>query len=99
MKRTESGLFIAANFNFLRRHGRDRWTEKVVTLPTGERVRRLRNDARTAYQIEHDDSLDAIVRPQPIRLHLTARTPAGARAEGRARVQAIRTLIGMKGTR
>ena len=93
MKRTDSGLFVAHNFNFLRRHGRAKGTEKVVTDPvTGERMRVWRDDSRTVRQIEHNDTLDAIVTPQPVRLAFTARTPK-ARSEVLARVQAIAARI------
>ena len=99
MKRTPSGLFVASSFNFLRRYGRARGTERVVTDPrTGERMRVWWDDSRTTKQVEHDDTLDGYVRPKPIQLHLVARTPA-ARSEIAARVQAIRTSLRLRGPR
>jgi hypothetical protein len=40
--------------------------ERIVTLPSGERVRVSIDDSTTVTQIEHDHSLDAIVRPRAI---------------------------------
>ena len=44
--------------------------ERIVTLPTGERVRVSTDDSTTVTQIEHDHTLDAIVRPQTIRMKI-----------------------------
>lgn len=99
MRRTEAGLFIAPNFNFLRKHGRAKGSERVMIHPeTGKRVRVWRDDSGTVRQIEHDERLDAIVRPEPIRLNFAARSPR-ARADVAARVQAIATRFRVKGTR
>jgi hypothetical protein len=81
MKRTESGLFVASNFNFLRRFGRARGTSRTVTLPTGERAKVWVDDSRTVKQTEHGEHLDALVRPQAIRLQLHTR-PAKRSAGG-----------------
>ncbi len=40
--------------------------ERIVTLPSGERVRVSIDDSTTVTQIEHDHTLDAIVRPKSI---------------------------------
>lgn len=40
--------------------------ERIVTLPSGERVRVSIDDSTTVTQIEHDHTLDAIVRPKTI---------------------------------
>ena len=66
MKRTDSGLFIAPNFNFLRMRKRQR----IDTLPSGERVKVTIDDSGHVKQVEHDDHLDGIVRPDPIRMAL-----------------------------
>ena len=42
--------------------------ERILTLPSGERVRVSVDDSSTVTQIEHDHSLDAIVRPRTITL-------------------------------
>ena len=39
-------------------------TRRVVTLPTGERVNVTVDDSGTVTHVEHDDRLDAIVRPR-----------------------------------
>lgn len=39
-------------------------TERTVTLPSGERVRISVDDSGTVTQIEHNDTLDAVVRPK-----------------------------------
>ena len=79
MKRTISGLWIAPNFGFLRH----RKKEKTVTLPSGERVKVTVDDSGHVKQVEHDDSLDGIVRPDPIRMALqpfSVSMTVGARA-------------------
>lgn len=45
--------------------------ERVVTLPSGERVRVAVDDSGTVTQIEHDHTLDAVVRPRTVRLKVT----------------------------
>jgi len=40
--------------------------QKIVTLPTGERVNVTVDDSGTVKQIEHNHTLDAIVRPKTI---------------------------------
>ena len=42
--------------------------ERIVTLPSGERVRVSVDDSTTVTQVEHDHTLDAIVRPKTITL-------------------------------
>lgn len=37
-----------------------------MTLPSGERVRVSVDDSETVTQVEHDHTLDAIVRPRTI---------------------------------
>jgi hypothetical protein len=66
MKRTDSGLWIAPNFNMLRYRKR----ERTVTLPNGERAKVTIDDSGTVRQIEHGEHLDGIVRPEPIRMAL-----------------------------
>ena len=44
--------------------------ERIVTLPTGERVRVSIDDSGTVTQVEHHHSLDAIVRPNTIRVQV-----------------------------
>jgi hypothetical protein len=98
MKRTESGLIVATSFNFLRRYGRAKGTERVVVLPTGERVRVWQDDSRTVRQIEHDETLDAIVNPKPISMAFRSRRSTG-RGARRVIPNPIRTGLRMKGTR
>ena len=43
-----------------------RAVERIVTLPTGERVRVTVDDSGTVTQIEHDHTLDAVVRPRTV---------------------------------
>jgi hypothetical protein len=40
--------------------------ERIVTLPSGERVRVTIDDSTTVTQVEHDHTLDAIVRPKTV---------------------------------
>lgn len=40
--------------------------ERIIRLPNGERVRVSIDDSRTVTQVEHDHTLDAIVRPRSI---------------------------------
>jgi hypothetical protein len=98
MKRTDSGLIVATSFNFLRRYGRAKGREKVVTLPTGERVRVWQDDSRTVRQIEHDDTLDAIVNPTPIQMAFRSRRATG-RGARRVIPNPIRTGLRLKGPR
>jgi hypothetical protein len=51
--------------------------ERTVTLPTGERVKVTVDDSGTVTQVEHNDTLDAIVRPQTIRVKLRRETIDG----------------------
>lgn len=44
--------------------------ERIVTLPSGERVRVSVDDSDTVTQVEHDHTLDAIVRPKTITLKI-----------------------------
>ena len=44
--------------------------ERIVTLPSGERVRVSIDDSDTVTQVEHDHTLDAIVRPKTIRVKI-----------------------------
>ena len=44
--------------------------ERIVTTATGERVRVSVDDSGTVTQVEHDHTLDAIVRPQTIRVKI-----------------------------
>ena len=79
MKRTTSGLWIAPSFSILRH----RKQSKTATLSTGERVKVSIDDSGHVQQIEHDESLDGIVRPDPIRMALrpfAVSMSAGARA-------------------
>lgn len=43
---------------------RHRASERVVTLPSGERVNVTVDDSGTVTHIEHDDRVDAVVRPR-----------------------------------
>ena len=99
MKHSESGLFIAHNFNFLRQFGRAKGTERVITdARTGERMRWWRDDSRTVVQIERDDRLDGFARPDPIRFVLNNRSSTGRSARA-ATPHPIRTGLRQKGTR
>ena len=42
--------------------------ERLVVLPSGERVKVTIDDSGTVTQIEHTDTLDAVVRPEAIRV-------------------------------
>ena len=42
--------------------------ERIVTLPNGERVRVSVDDSDTVTQIEHEHTLDAVVRPKTIKI-------------------------------
>lgn len=64
MDRTDSGLWIAHGFSFLRY----RATERTVTLTDGRRAKVTVDDSGTVTQIESDEQLDAIVRPKTIRV-------------------------------
>ncbi len=41
-------------------------TDEIIELPDGRRARRWIDDSRTVTQIEHNDTLDAIVRPRTV---------------------------------
>ena len=69
---SESGLWVPNGFSFLRH----RATKRTVTLPNGERALVTVDDSGTVTQVEHGEHLDAIVRPQTVRIHIR-------RAEGR----------------
>lgn len=45
--------------------------ERIVTLPSGERVRVSVDDSATVTQVEHDHTLDAVVRPRTVRLKVS----------------------------
>lgn len=66
MNRTPSGLFVAANFGFLKKRARVR----TVTLPSGERAKVTVDDSGTVTHIETDNRIDAIATPDTIRLQL-----------------------------
>jgi len=88
MKRTESGLWVAPNFGFLRMRRRS----KTVTLPNGERAKITVDESGIVRQIEHGDVLDGTVRPPAIEMELRPRlvAPYGG---GNARVRNIRAGI------
>lgn len=67
MKRTESGLFIARSFSFLKFRAR----ERTVTLASGERAKVTVDDSGTVTHIETSERLDAVARPDTVRLKLT----------------------------
>lgn len=66
MQRTASGIFLAANFGFLKKRARTR----TVTLPSGERAKVTVDDSGTVTHIETDNRLDAVASPDTIRLEL-----------------------------
>jgi hypothetical protein len=70
MERTNSGLFVARNFSFLRLRKR----ERTVTLPSGERAKVTVDDSGTVTQIETNEQLHGIVTPKTI----TIRSRIGA---------------------
>ena len=88
MKRTDSGLWIAPNFGFLKMRKRS----KTVTLPNGERAKITVDDSGIVKQVEHGEHLDGFVRPNTIRMELKPRmvAPYGG---GNARVRNIRAGI------
>lgn len=91
-----SKLIVAKNFNFLRKYGRSKGVERMVTDPvTGEKTRVWIDDSRTVKQVEHDESMDAIVYPQPIRVQIKAVTPQG-RAEVRKMSEAIAAALAIR---
>lgn len=67
MNRTDSGLFIARNFSFLKMRAR----HKTITLPSGERAKVTVDDSGTVTHIETSERLDAVARPSTVRLKLT----------------------------
>lgn len=62
MERTDSGLYVARGFGFLRMRKR----ERTVTLRTGERAKVTVDDSGTVTQIETADGLHAVVAPKTI---------------------------------
>lgn len=44
---------------------------RTIYLANGAAVEVRTDDSGVATQVEHDDALHAVVRPQPVRLHLT----------------------------
>ena len=92
VKRTESGLWVAPNFSFLRFRKR----EKTITLANGERAKVTVDDSGTVQQTEHGDHLDALVRPAPIRmkLHVSQIAPV---LGGFAKPHPIKTRFSPKG--
>jgi hypothetical protein len=65
-EKTESGLWVAHGFNFLRH----RATKRTVTLRDGRRALVTTDDSGTVTHIETAEQLDAIVRPKTIRLQI-----------------------------
>ncbi len=57
-------LWIPPKVAMLRR----RPASRTVTLPSGERAKVTVDDSGTVFQIEHGEQLDAIVRPDVIRI-------------------------------
>lgn len=70
-QRLDSGLWVPTSAAFLRHRARVR----TVTLPSGERAKVTTDDSGTVTHIETADRMDAIVRPNVVRL----RTPTGGR--------------------
>lgn len=66
VERTESGVWVAHGFNFLKY----RATKRTITLKTGERALVTVDDSGTVTHIEHGDQLDAIVRPKTVRIKI-----------------------------
>jgi hypothetical protein len=62
-------IFVPKPLGLLTHHRR----EKIVTLPSGERVRVSVDDSGTVYQVEHNDTLDAIVRPKTTTIRVRRR--------------------------
>jgi hypothetical protein len=48
--------------------------ERILHLPNGQHVKVSVDDSGVATQVEDDEALHAIVRPQPIRYRLTVRS-------------------------
>jgi hypothetical protein len=86
MRRTESGLFIARTFSFLKFRG----VTKTITLPNGERAKVTVDDSGTVRHVEHGDVLDATVRPASIRLKVRP-IQTSPKSGGFARPTVIRT--------
>jgi hypothetical protein len=76
MERTDGGLYVAHSFSFLRFRAKKR----TVTLPSGERALVTVDDSGTVQQTEHGDHLDALVRPNVIRMALRNLDPGVAAA-------------------
>lgn len=70
MDRAVSGLFLPKVLPLLRHRGR----VKTVTLPSGERVKVTWDDSGTVRHTEHDDRLDALVRPKTVRIEIRNRS-------------------------
>lgn len=70
MDRTESGLFVARGFNFLRH----RATKRTVTLRDGRRALVTVDDSGTVMQVETAERLDAIVRPKTVTVKIKTRS-------------------------
>ena len=64
--RTDSGVWVAHGFNFLRH----RATERTVTLKDGRRAKVTTDDSGTVTHVETAEQLDAIVRPKTVRLRI-----------------------------
>lgn len=52
----------------------NRKTTRTVTLPNGKRAKVTVDDSGTVMHTETDDGIDAVVRPQSVRIHF--RRPA-----------------------
>lgn len=66
MDRTNSGLWLPRGFDFVEH----RRTVRTVTLPNGRRAKVTVDDSGTVMQQETDDRLDAVVRPQTVRVRI-----------------------------
>lgn len=66
VERSESGMWVAHGFNFLRH----RATKKTVTLPSGERALVTVDDSGTVTHIESANRMDAVVRPKTVRVRV-----------------------------
>lgn len=65
-----SGIWTPPKGVTFLRSRRYRPTEEIRTLPNGERVRVTVDDSGTVTQVEHNHTLDAIVRPRTIALKI-----------------------------
>lgn len=66
MEKTDSGLWVAHGFNFLKY----RATKKTVTLKNGQRALVTVDDSGTVTHIETAERLDAIVRPKTVTIKI-----------------------------